>query len=420
MNSLRRRLLVLALVFATAGAASLTPTALAATPCSPANPAARAEVVVKLAPGHTIGEVLAAFPVELGPRLLSSHGLYVVRATEPQYCRTVQWSKKLAVRIRANGAVSYAQSNLPADLSDGRFHAWPQGDPDDAGTDSAVWTNQAASRQLQLAASHRLSTGAGILVAVLDTGAELNHPAFAGQLQAGWDYVDDDPNPSEVQNGRDDDGDGAVDESYGHGTFVSGVVAMTAPGARIMPMRVLDSDGRGNLFVVAEAITDAVNAGADVINLAFGTDTKPEATLLKDAIKLARARGVVITASAGNESSTAEQYPAALGEILAVSALRADLQQLALFSNSGDWVDVAAPGVLVVGPVPGGRYAYWNGTSVAAPFVAGQAALIRSRQPRLDANKVIDAITGSTTVIKASGQADVHRINILRSLTYPK
>ncbi|MCW2806030.1 MAG: Subtilase family, partial [Propionibacteriaceae bacterium] len=70
--------------------------------------------------------------------------------------------------------------------------------------------------------------------------------------------------------------------------------------------------------------------------------------------------------------------------------------------------------------VPGGRYAYWNGTSVAAPFVAGQAALIRSRQPRLDANKVIDAITGSTTVIKASGQADVHRINILRSLTYPK
>jgi subtilisin family serine protease len=232
--------------------------------------------------------------------------------------------------------------------------------------------------------------------------------------------VDDDPNPSEVQNGRDDDGDGAVDESYGHGTFVSGVVAMTAPGARIMPMRVLDSDGRGNLFVVAEAITDAVNAGADVINLAFGTDTKPEATLLKDAIKLARARGVVITASAGNESSTAEQYPAALGEILAVSALRADLQQLALFSNSGDWVDVAAPGVLVVGPVPGGRYAYWNGTSVAAPFVAGQAALIRSRQPRLDANKVIDAITGSTTVIKATGQPDVHRINILRSLTYPK
>jgi subtilisin family serine protease len=377
-------------------------------------------VVVKLASGHTIDDVLAAFPVELGSRLLSSHGLYVVRATEAQYCRTVQWSKKLAARIRANDAVAYAQSNLPADLSDGRFHAWPQGDPDDAGTDSAKWTNQEASRQLQLAASHQLSTGAGILVAVLDTGAELNHPAFAGQIQAGWDYVDDDPNPSEVQNGRDDDGDGAVDESFGHGTFVSGVVAMTAPGARILPMRVLDSDGRGNLFVVAEAITDAVNAGADVINLAFGTDTKPEAPLLKDAIKLARARGVVITASAGNESSTAERYPAALGEILAVSALRADLQQLAPFSNSGDWVDVAAPGMLVVGPVPGGRYAYWNGTSVAAPFVAGQAALIRSRQPRLDANKIINAITRTTTVIKVNGQADVHRINILRSLTYPK
>ena len=187
-----------------------------------------------------------------------------------EHCGTKYWSKKLAQQIRAHDAVNYAESNIPADLSDGRYHAWPDGAPDDAGSDPAVWRNQSASQQLQLSKAHELSEGDGTLVAVLDTGVERSHSALAGLLQPGWDYVDDDPDPSDSQNGRDDDGDLAVDESFGHGTFVSGTVALTAPKARIMPMRVLNSDGRGNLFVVAEAITDAVKAGADVILLAFG------------------------------------------------------------------------------------------------------------------------------------------------------
>jgi len=123
-----------------------------------------------------------------------------------------------------------------------------------------------------------------------------------------------------------------------------------------------------------------------------------------------------VVASAGNESSTDQRYPAALGEVLAVSALRTDSLQLAAFSNSGSWVDVAAPGTHIVGPVPGGRYAYWNGTSVAAPFVAGQAALIRSRRPRQDATKTIRAIEQTTSVIRVKGQPNVHPINILQSL----
>jgi subtilisin family serine protease len=415
MTSLRRALLVLALIIATTGSAS--PGASATTTCSSTEPD-RAEVVVKLAPGHSIDEVLASYPIELGPRLLSSHGVHAVRATDPQYCGTKNWSKKLAQQLRAHDAVKYAESNIPADLSDGRYHAWPDGDPDDAGSDPAVWRNQSATQQLQLSQSHELSKGDGTLVAILDTGVDPSHPALAGLLQDGWDYVDDDPDPSDLQNGRDDDGDLAVDESFGHGTFVSGIVALTAPKARIMPMRVLNSDGRGNLFVVAEAITDAVKAGADVIVLAFGTETKPEPTKFEDAIKLARARGVVVVASAGNESSTDQRYPAALGEVLAVSALRTDSLQLAAFSNSGSWVDVAAAGMHIAGPVPGGRYAYWNGTSVAAPFVAGQAALIRSRRPPQDATKTIRAIQQTTSVIKVKGQPDVHPINILQSLKY--
>lgn len=416
MTSLRRGLLVLALIVGATGSAS--PGAAAATACTSTDPAARAEVVVKLAPGHGIDEVLASHPVELGPRLLSSHGLYAVRATDPRYCGTTYWSQRLALAIRAHDAVSYAESNVPADLSDGRYHAWPDGDPDHAGSDPVLWRDQPAGRQLQLSKSHDLSQGEGAVVAVLDTGADSSHPALAGRLQPAWDYVDDDPDPSDARNGRDDDRDSAIDESFGHGTFVSGTVALVAPKARIMPVRVLNSDGRGNLFVVAEAIIDAVNAGADVILLAFGTETRPEPTRFEDAIKLARARGVVVVASAGNEGSTDERYPAALGEVMAVSALRADLRELATFSNSGYWVDVAAVGMRVVGPVPGGDYAYWNGTSVAAPFVAGQAALIKSRRPLQDATQTIRAIQQTTSAIKVKGQPDVRPINILKSLTY--
>jgi subtilisin family serine protease len=413
MTHFRRAPLVLALIVAAIGAVS--PPASAATPCPSADPA-RAEVVVKLRPGHTIAEVLASHPVELGPRLLRSHGLHLVKAKDARYCGTPFWSKKLAQAVRTSDAVDYAESNLPADLSDGRYHAWPDGDPDDAGSDQDVWRDQPATRQLKLSEAHALSEGDGTLVAVLDTGVDVRHPALAGRLKPGWDYVGDDRRPYDVKNGVDDDRDGAVDESYGHGTFVSGTVGLVAPKADILPMRVLNSDGRGNVFVVAEAIKDAVRAGADVIVLAFGTETRPEPTKFEDAIKLARAQGVVVVASAGNESSTDERYPASLGEVVAVGALRPDLLRLAPFSNSGNWVDVAAVGTNVVGPLPGARYAYWNGTSVAAPFVAGQAALIHSRRPLQDATHTIGTITRTATVIKVKGQADVHPINILGSL----
>jgi len=393
-----------------------------ATLTAPGPPAAdcggtRAEIVVKVEAGHRIGEILAAYPVERAGPLLESHNLFLLRATDPSYCGDYKWSDKLADTIKHHPAVNYAESQLRSDLSDGRFHAWPEGDPDDAGTDAVAWTSQLAVTQLRLSDAHKISRGDGAVVAVLDTGAEATHPALAGRLLPGYDYVDDDDSPTEMTNGVDDDADGATDESYGHGTFVSGTVALVAPGAKIIPMRVLDSDGRGNAPVVAEAINDAVASGADVINMAFGTPLKPLNNRLRDAIKRARERGVLVVASAGNEGGLEESYPAAMVECLAVGAETADRRGWASFSNRGSWVDVTAPGTAIVGPFPGGRYARWNGTSVAAPLVSGQAALIITAHPTLNVGKITDVITKNATVLKPANSVKLPSIDILRSLT---
>jgi len=377
----------------------------------------RAEIVVKVEAGHSVDEILAAYPVERAGPLLESHRLFLLRATDPRYCGTNQWSDKLADTLKHHPAVNYAESDLRTDLSDGRFHAWPDGDPDDAGTDPLTWTSQPAVTQLRLGDAHKISRGAGAVVAVLDTGVEATHPALAGRLLPGYDYVDDDSTPQEMTNGVDDDADGAIDESYGHGTFVSGTVALVAPEAKIIPMRVLDSDGRGNAPVVAEAIDDAVASGADVINMAFGSPLKPLNNRLRDAIKRARQHGVVVVASAGNEGGQEESYPAAMVECIAVGAETADRQGWASFSNRGSWVDVTAPGTAIVGPFPGGRYARWNGTSVAAPLVSGQAALIVTAHPTLDAGKVTAAITKTATMVKPPSADKMYEINVPRSLT---
>lgn len=276
------------------------------------------------------------------------------------------------------GRVDYAEPNIAADLLDHGYHHWPFGGPTDAETDPAVWTGQPAANTAGLAQAHTASTGAGALVAVLDTGVDLTHPALADRLLPGWDFVDDDGDPNE-------EADGSNESTYGHGTAVAGVVALVAPQARILPYRVLDTDGHGTVFVVAAAIQDAIAAGANVINLSLGTPQKTKSKLLKDTIKTAQQQGILITA-AGND-------------VISVAALSnqetaepATQQNLADFSDWGGWVDVAAPGQDITSPAPGGRFAHWNGTSLATPFVAGQAALILGQNPDINPKKLVEAI----------------------------
>jgi subtilisin family serine protease len=234
----------------------------------------------------------------------------------------------------------------------------------------------------------------------------------------GWNYVGDDADTRDVALGVDSNDDGVVDDAVGHGTFVAGLVSLVAPSAKILPYRVLDSDGVGNVYIAYQAILDATASGADVINLSFGSPAKGSSHLLSDAIKSAQRAGVVVVAAAGNDGTTHQQYPAAQTEVLSVAAL--DGTALPTFSSRGKWVDVSAPGVGIVGPLPGGRYALWAGTSTAAPFVAGQVALMRSLAPSLSAKTLREAVDKTSRDLpKGSGNDPAPRsIDIVAALDY--
>ena len=248
------------------------------------------------------------------------------------------------------------------------------------------------------------------MVAVLDTGADTAHPVLAGRTLPAWNYVDDTADVSDVPQGVDSDGDGVRDAAVGHGTFVSGLVGLVAPRAQILPARVLNSDGVGNTLAVAEAIVDAVRAGADVINLSFGTSEEVDSKVVAEALRVAENNKVVVVSAAGNTRSTVPHFPASASTVCGVAALGAG-SQLAYFSNRGPWVEVAAPGDQLVGPMPGGGYAVWSGSSMSSALVSGQAALLRALDAEASAGAIIDDIEATAREVPTdpidSGSIDI-------------
>lgn len=249
-----------------------------------------------------------------------------------------------------------------------RFYAWPQGRQGE--TSGATSLADLISERT----SFGDATGVGVRIAVLDTGFDLDHPLLVDKLVPGVDLVDDDQRPSDLKNGIDDDGDGLVDEAHGHGTFVSGMLAQLSPGAEILPIRVLEADGSGELYDIIDGIDFAVANGADIINVSFGTSEKSKA--LEDAVKRAQKAGAVIVASAGNGGNEEKQYPAAYSQVIAVAAYDDESGGVPTWGTYGDWVDVSAPGVDIVSARPGGTTVSWSGSSMSAPIVSAQVALM--------------------------------------------
>jgi len=225
--------------------------------------------------------------------------------------------------------------------------------------------------------------GRGVTVAVLDTGVN-PHPALEGAAVTRLDLLDGDG--------------GDPSAATAHGTAVASViagqrmdVAGIAPAAEILSVRVIGEDGTGDTFTVARGILAAVERGASVINISLGS--RGDSALLQSAIAYALSRGAVVVASTGNDGSLGVSYPAAYPEVVAVPAVDAHGQHL-YFSNRGEAVDLAAPGLNLAAAWTGGDVAAFSGTSAAAPLVSGAVAALLSLDPALGA-------AGATAVLEA-------------------
>jgi subtilisin family serine protease len=166
---------------------------------------------------------------------------------------------------------------------------------------------------------------------------------------------------------------------FGHGTMVAGMVHLAAPNASIMPLRVFDAHGQGELYDIVRAIYWAVDHGADILNLSFTLSGRSRE--LQEALAYAEHHGVVAIAAAGNRGEHELTFPAGYGSVVGVAATTHD-DHLAEFSNYGNQlVQIAAPGAGVISTYPGNHYAAGWGTSFAAPLAAGGLALVLENLP---------------------------------------
>ncbi len=223
-----------------------------------------------------------------------------------------------------------------------------------------------------------------VIIAVIDTGVDLNHPDLQGRLTKGYNVVENNDFP---------------DDDNGHGTHVAGIIASETNNRegvagltwynKVMPIKAIGSEGYGTSFDIAKGIIWAVDNGADVINMSLGN--YQSSTLLKEAVDYAFNQNVVLIAAAGNENTSRPSYPASYPQVLSVAAIDFTGNR-ASFSNFGDYIDVSAPGDLIASTYFNQQYAALSGTSMASPHVAGLAGLLLSVNPDLTNREVMDII----------------------------
>lgn len=254
-----------------------------------------------------------------------------------------------------------------------------------------------------------------LIVAVVDTGVDASHPDLAGRVLQGYDFVNRDT---------------AAADDHGHGTHVAGIIAASGEdGAgvagmawrvRILPVKVLDAQGSGYYSDIISGIRYAADQGAAVINLSLSGGAS--SAILQEAVDYARSRGSLVVAAAGNDALDSLGYPAACRGVTSVGAVDAN-DIPASFSNRGEGLDLVAPGLDIYSDYKSKGFASLSGTSMAAPQVAGAAALLLSLYPGWSIDQVEQRLYSTARDLGASGYDTVTGWGVLqvdRALGYSK
>jgi subtilisin family serine protease len=323
------------------------------------------------------------------------------------------------VSIEADNLQPLPQPNLPS-IPYGLYDTSPV---NYYGT--VVWHGYAAQPAAQIIRLEDAQNGFGIsgtgIVAMIDTGVDPYHPVLRPVLLQGYDFTRNQPGASEwldvtgTQNGNQNSQgqqpgyvqqstaavldqstaavlDGSPYVAFGHGTMTSGLVHLVAPNAKLLPLKAFSANGTGYLSNIVAAVYYAVQNHANVVNMSF--DLSSSSSALNRAVSYANKAGVVLVAAAGNESTSARVYPAAMnGQVVGIASTT-NWDTRSSFSNYGSAdVWIAAPGEYVISTYPGSTYASESGTSFSSPLVAGTVALMLSaKQSSLNQSQAANAL----------------------------
>jgi subtilisin family serine protease len=286
--------------------------------------------------------------------------------------------------LRADAVVRSAQPNFRYILQDQKTTAVTEGDP-----------AQYALAKLRLPEAHGLAHGKGVIVAVIDSAIDADHPELAGSIAASFDALD------------------SKGEPHVHGTGIAGAIVAharlmgSAPSAKILAIRafgVTQGTAESASFTILKSLDYAAAHGAQIVNMSFAG---PKDTLVSRGIAAAAAKGIVMVAASGNAGPKSPPlHPAAEAQVIAVSATDAD-DRLFAASNRGSHVAVAAPGVDIFLPAPNGKYQMTSGTSFSAAYISGLAALVLERRPTLTPAEVRVILTTSARDLGVPGRDDL-------------
>lgn len=313
----------------------------------------------------------------------------------------------ILAHLKDDPSVAYAEVNATATASY---------IPNDPG-----YPNQWGLNKIKAPQGWDINSGdTSVVIAVVDTGADPNHPDLAGKSVPGWNFDTFSPGYNSAD----------TTDNNGHGTHVAGIavadtnnslgVAGACPQCAFMPVKVLDWSGNGTYDAVASGIIYAANHGAKIINLSLG-GSAPSQTL-QDAVDYAYNQGALVIAAAGNDGTNAMTYPAAYANAMAVAATDS-ADQRASFSNYNTYISVAAPGVDVYSTYwnsSGSGYAYKSGTSMATPYVSGLAGLLLSQDASRTNAALRALIQNSADDVNTPGwdqYTGYGRINVARALS---